>query len=227
MCHEANVDDALKCGCGYRFNVPRVELEAWFNEIRNILETAYLTPGRTPWEQSGKSGAYEDWVRLRSPISDSITAPGAFLDIGCANGFLLECLLDWTAGKGISIEPYGLDYSEKLAALAEKRLSTFPNHVFVGNSWDWEPPLRFDYVRTEICYVPFNFTREYIDRLLTGFLAEGGKLLVAQYRSSKEDLTKDWINDFLCELGFSVKDYYSGFSRAGLELTRVAVLEKA
>ena len=120
MCHEANADTALRCGCGYRFEVPREELEEWFDDIRNILETAYLTPGRTRWEQSGKSGSYEDWVRLRSPIADCITAPGTFLDIGCANGFLLECLLEWTTEKGVAIEPYGLDYSERLTVLAEK-----------------------------------------------------------------------------------------------------------
>lgn len=74
--------------------------------------------------------------------------------------------------------------------------------------------------------MPMNMTGAFVSRLLDRFLVEGGKLLVAQYRSRREDLSRDWIDDCLSSLGFSVKERRSGFSREGLELTRIAVLRR-
>lgn len=224
QCGKANADTAQRCECGFPLAVETNELEGWFEKVRLILENAYLS-AKTPWQQSGLSGSYEDWTRLRIPISECIETSGTFLDVGCANGFLLECLLDWTRRKGVTIKPYGLDYSQKLVRLARERLPDFADNIFAGNAWDWEPPFKFDYVRTEVCYVPPNFCKEYIFRLLDRFLIAGGKLLVAQYRSRREDLSKDWIDDHLSELGFTVRGYKSGFSGGGLELTRVAILQ--
>ena len=65
--------------------------------------------------QSGKSGTAEDWERSRSHVADAIDRDGSFLDVGCANGYLLECLDRWTS---FEIEPYGLEISPDLAALA-------------------------------------------------------------------------------------------------------------
>jgi len=225
LCHRTSDDTVVLCECGFRFLVSMNELQGWFSEIRSLLENGYL-PAETPWKQSGKSGSFEDWTRLRIPISECIETPGTFLDVGCANGFLLECLLDWTSKKGVQIEPYGLDYSQQLVDLARERLKGFEDHIFVGNAWDWEPPLMFDYVRTEVCYVPLNLAEAFISRLLNRFLVEGGKLLVAQYRSRREDLSGDWIDDYLNGLGFTVKDSKSGFDGNGLELTRVAMLQR-
>jgi hypothetical protein len=71
-------------------------LSRWFEERKTLLETAYLT-GTQPWQQSGVGlhtphNAY-DWEVLRRPIADCLATSGTFLDIGCANGYLLECLL--------------------------------------------------------------------------------------------------------------------------------------
>ena len=224
LCHKTNDDAAERCECGFRFVVPPVELQGWFDEIRSLLENGYL-PAETPWKQSGKSGPFEDWVRLRIPISECVETSGTFLDIGCANGFLLECLLDWTMRKGVQLEPYGVDYSEKLVDLAKERLKGFADNIFVGNAWEWEPPMRFDYVSTAVEYVPMNLAEPYISRLLNDFLVEGGKLLVAQYRSRREDLSRDWVDDHLSRMGFSVIESKSGFCGDGLERTRVAVLQ--
>lgn len=165
-CSRLNAETALRCECGYKFGqVEPDELPGWFDEIRTILETAYLQAG-TPWKQSGKSGTFEEWTRLRVSISECIDAPGSLLDVGCANGFLLECLLAWTRLKGVEITPYGLDHSAKLVELAKKRLPQFQDNLFAGNAWDWEPPRRFDYVRTELVYVPENLRPDFVTRLL-------------------------------------------------------------
>jgi hypothetical protein len=71
-----------------------------------------------------------------------------------------------------------------------------------------------------------NLAEAYISRLLNDFLVEGGKLLVAQYRSRREDLSRDWIDDYLSRMGFNVRESKSGFSGDGRELTRVAVLQR-
>ncbi len=51
---------------------------------------------------------FNQWTKIRSFISKSINKGGKFLDIGCANGFLLRCLQEWCDYK---IEPYGIDKS--------------------------------------------------------------------------------------------------------------------
>jgi len=224
QCGKANDDIAQCYECGFQLTVEVNELGGWFEKVRRILENAYLSTN-IPWQQSGLSGSFEDWTRLRIPISECIETSGTFLDVGCANGFLLECLIDWTRKKGIKIEPYGLDYSQKLTELAKERLLDFQNNIFIGNAWDWEFPCKFDYIRTEVCYVPANLCKEYLSRLRNRFLVKSGKLLVAQYRSRSEDLSRDWIDNHLSKLGFTIKGYKSGFNEEGLELTRVAILE--
>src|ERR1700730_14615301 len=106
-CRRINADDTPRCECGFAFVVAPQELDGWLGEVRGILENSYL-PAPTPWQQSGKGGTFEDWVRLRIRIAECVDRAGSFLDIGCANGFLLECLLEWTQRKGIAIEPFGL-----------------------------------------------------------------------------------------------------------------------
>jgi SAM-dependent methyltransferase len=223
-CKRLNDDTAWRCECGFKFDrVEPEELPGWFDEVKTILETVYLA-APTPWQQSGKSGTFEEWTRVRIPISECITAPGTFLDIGCANGFLLDCLQHWTRFKGMPITPHGLDYSEKLIALAQERLPGYRDNLFVGNAWDWFPPRRFDYVRTEAVYVPRNYQQRFIRRLLDDFVTPGGKLLVAEYRSKSENLTDHWIDETLGGWGFPVERTASGFNGTGLEVARIAVV---
>ena len=199
-------------------------LSTWFEDLKVSLESAYLKAA-TPWGQSGFSGPMERWTRLRKPIADLVDRSGSFLDVGCANGFLLECLLRWTGERGLALVPYGLDLSERLVALARKRLPAFADHFFVGNAWDWEPPSRFDFVRTELCYVPEECQRPFLDRLLGEFLTAKGSLLVAEYRSSREaNSDKPWVDKHLSCMGYPVVRSASGFEANGCEVTRVALL---
>lgn len=226
-CQRRYTEPVVQCVCGFRFDeVPPAELNGWFDEVRSILETAYMQ-AETPWNQSGKSGSYEDWVRLRIPIAECIDTPGTFLDIGCANGYLLQCLLEWTTHKQIAIEPSGLDYSAKMVALAQARLPQYADRIYHGNTWDWQPPHHFDYVRTELAYVPANLHLDYLRRLLDDYLAPGGRLLVAQYRSRHEDLSGGWIDGWLTKQGFDVERCTRGFSSTKREQTRIAILRGA
>jgi SAM-dependent methyltransferase len=195
-------------------------LQRWFEQNGRILEEAYLSH-EEPWRQSGFSGPVERWDACRRPIADCVTACGSFLDIGCANGFLLERLLRWTAERGLLIEPFGLDLSEKLAARARRRLPQHAAGIFVGNGFSWPPPRRFDYVRTELCYVPPELQKTYALRLLRDCVAPGGVLLVAEYRGRRDDSGRPWVDRALRSFGLPVARTTSG-SWEGLELTRVA-----
>jgi SAM-dependent methyltransferase len=202
------------------------ELDAWFEANRNLLETAYLQ-GREPWQQSGfglhTPHTPAEWEAERRPIADCMDAPGAFLDIGCANGYLLETVLGWTSARGIAIDPYGLDLSAALVALARQRLPRHAEHLFVGNGWTWDPPRRFDYVRTELVYVPEEFFGPYVARLQERFLTPGGRLLIAEYRSKGTTVRELTVDRTLADLGFTVRSIALGY-RNGVEYTRVAVV---
>lgn len=200
------------------------EQQQWFLSLQHELEDAYLQH-REPWKQSGFSGPEECWVVCRRPIADCIDRPGSFLDIGCANGYLIECILKWTSERNISVVPYGLDLSSRLIELARERVTDFKENFYVGNGWDWQNPLRFDYVRTEIVYVPEELRKSYIQRILDTCLTDGGKLLLAEYRSRRDPVDRPWLNETLTDWGFPVIKQVSGVYESK-ESTRVLVIAK-
>jgi SAM-dependent methyltransferase len=205
------------------------ERQRWFQANKELLESAYLK-GTQPWQQSGfglrSEGTYEMWEAQRKPIADCMDRSGSFLDIGCANGYLLECVLRWTMKRAVQIVPYGLDLSERLCELARERLPQYVNNIFAGNAWDWLPPRRFDYVRTELEYVPPELRSHFVSRLLDLFVEAGGKLLVAEYRAGQSDTRPELVIDrYLARLGLEVSEVKCGY-RDGIEQTRVAILVK-
>ena len=198
--------------------------DQWFTSLQHTLEEAYLQH-EEPWKQSGFSGPEERWTACRKPIADCIDRSGTFLDIGCANGYLIECVLRWTSKRNIRITPYGLDLSSRLIELARERVPDFKDKFYKGNGWDWESPIRFDFVRTEIVYVPEELQKRYIERIIERYLADGGSLLLAEYRSRQDPVDKPWLNDTLKGWGFSVIGQLSGFYESK-ELTRILVIKK-
>ena len=210
-------------------------LEEWFSSLRMTLEEAYLKH-EEPWKQSGFSGPEDRWVSLRKLVADCIDKPGSFLDIGCANGYLLECCLKWTGERDIEIEPFGLDISEKLIELAKERLPQYADNLFIGNALTWFPPRRFDYVRTELVYVPAEYEKRYIEFLLKNHLNPGGRLLIANYGEglTQQEIEKgiikgahatDNILKHLNELGFIPVQYKDGYDPVKGRRIRVAILQ--
>ncbi len=208
------------------------ELDSWFDNIREVLETAYLL-NKEPWKQSGMSGPEERWISLRKPVADCIDKSGSFLDIGCANGYLLEYCIKWTAERGINIDPYGLDISPKLLELAKKRLPQFASHFFGGNALTWLPPRKFDFVRTELVYVPAEYEKRYLEFILKNHLEPDGKLLVANYAEHLPDPERSSlpgsyptadILSRLTELGFKAVQYKDGHDSVKDRRVRIAIL---
>jgi hypothetical protein len=157
--------------------------EEFLERLRD-LETAYLAE-TDPIRQSGFGGGATRWRKERELILDAIRSDGDLFDIGCANGYLLECLVRWAKERGHSIVPYGLDYSAKLIELAKRRLPQYASHFYAVNAWDWIPPRRFRYVYTLYDCVPESHLDAYIDRLLKRAVEKDGKLIVGAYGSSK------------------------------------------
>jgi hypothetical protein len=155
-----------------------IDEAGWYREVAAAITPAYLAAD-TPWAQSGRSGDEATWTYARSLIADAINRPGTFLDIGCANGYLMECMAKWAP-----VEPYGLDISPELAELARRRLPAWADRIFVGNAIDWAPPMRFDYVRTGLEYVPRRRQRDLVARLLDEVVAR--RLIIGTYSEEAE-----------------------------------------
>ena len=147
------------------------------------LEDAYLAEA-DPIVQSGFHGGPKRWREERGPILDAVFGDGDILDVGCANGFLLECLVRWAAERGITLTPHGVDYGPRLTALARTRVPAGTFHV--ANAWEWVPPRRYRYVYGLIDCVPEEFAGEYARRLRDRCVAPGGRLILGYYGSRSQ-----------------------------------------
>jgi 2-polyprenyl-3-methyl-5-hydroxy-6-metoxy-1,4-benzoquinol methylase len=127
----------------------------FYADNQRTLEPAYLR-GTTPRQASGFGGDAWEWEQARRHITDGIAGDGTFLDVGCANGLLMESVAAWCAERGLAIEPYGVDISPALAELARRRLPQWADRIWVGNAVNWRPPgaRRFDYVHILLDCVP-------------------------------------------------------------------------
>jgi hypothetical protein len=199
----------------------------YFEDEQALHERKYLA-GTNPRQQSGFGRDERDWERFRRPVVAPVQTDGAFLDIGCANGLLMESVVRWAQEDGYRLEPYGLDISAKLADLARQRLPEWRDRVFVGNALFWDPPQCFEYVRTEMVYVPPTRRREYVERLLATFVAPKGRLIVCSYGSSRpEGVRAETLIDELHAWGLPVEGVHDVRSpEYGFVITRVVPIAR-
>ena len=208
----AAVDAALEAG--------EIDEALWHVRVEEPLIDAYLSSD-DPRAQSGKGGDEDDWRWARELILDVFPWRAAFLDIGCANGYLMESIHRWGAERGLEVEPYGLDISWRIAALAKLRLPDWSDRIFVGNAIDWTPPRRFDVVQAGLDEVPPPRRRELVERLLREFVVPGGKLV---FRAGRVGGEYPDVVDQLNAIGYPPHGVIeSAHPRAG-ELRRTAWL---
>ena len=174
-----------------------------FLEGLAALPKAYLQHS-DPIRQSGFGGGAERWRLEREPILDAITRSGSFIDIGCANGHLLECLVRWARMRELELEPYGLDASSDLIALARQRFPRVEDHFYIANAWMWEPPRRFAFVYTLYDNVPLDYLTEYLRQLLGHVVAAGGRLIVGAYGSRTHHAPAFDVAEFVSRAGLTV-----------------------
>jgi 2-polyprenyl-3-methyl-5-hydroxy-6-metoxy-1,4-benzoquinol methylase len=173
------------------------------------LERAYLR-ARTAQEGSGFSGDEREWRLARHHVSEGIGGSGTFLDVGCANGLLMESVTSWCAERDLQVEPYGLDLAPGLVELARRRLPQWADRIWVGNAVDWTPPQRqrFDYVHVLIDCVPQRRQADLIRHHLSRTVRPGtGRLLVSQYSDGEP------AAEALGRLGFGCSGQSSGYHR--------------
>ena len=195
---------------------------AFLHEL-TALEDSYLRRS-DPIEQSGFHGGPARWRAEREPILDAIPADGDLLDVGCANGYLLECLVAWGRERGLALTPYGLDQGRRLVALARRRLPHLADHFCVGNAWDWEPPRPFRYVYTLLDLVPPDCLPMHLPRLVERFVTPGGRLIVGDYGSRSRGIPARDVAEALRSAGLTV----AGIAQArSVQVTRFAWVDRA
>jgi 2-polyprenyl-3-methyl-5-hydroxy-6-metoxy-1,4-benzoquinol methylase len=188
----------------------------FYADNRRTLERGYLR-GTTPQHGSGFSGGPGEWRRARWHITEAIDGDGTFLDVGCANGLLMESVAAWCAERGLDVEPYGVDISPKLAGLARRRLPQWADRIWAGNAVGWRPPdgLRFDYVHILLECVPRARRGDLVRHHLAHTVRPGtGRLLVSDYTANPAT-GHPAAPETVRSLGFRVAGQTSGGDRQG------------
>lgn len=190
------------------------------------LEPVYLAAA-TPQAGSGFSGSAEDWRARRSMICDALESDCSFLDVGCANGFLMESVIEWSAEKGISVEPYGMDLSAGLVDEARRRLPQWADRIWVGNAIEWIPPsgLRFDAVHTLLDCVPDHARSTLIAHLLDVAVADDGRLILSSYTDIRD--VRLHAATIVSDLGYSISGQTRPAVRGGVTGAPSVWIDKA
>jgi SAM-dependent methyltransferase len=165
--------------------------DGWFAAMQGLVVPAYLSAA-TLQGGSGSSRDEAGWERARSLLLTAVEPGETFLDVGCANGLLMESMAAWGG-----VEPYGLELSPELAAAARERLPHWADRIWVGNALDWTPPRRFDVVRTGLDYVPPPQRANLVRHLL----ASCDRLVVGVFNEERE---QDALEAQVAAWGFSV-----------------------
>jgi hypothetical protein len=206
-------DEAHSCG--------EIGDDEWFSRMAAIFDAAYPA-GDNPRAQSGFGGDEARWEIARRPITWPIDRDGTFLDIGCANGYLMESVVRWTRHH---IEPYGLELAPAVGALARQQRPRWASRIFLGNALTWQPPMRFDFVRTELRYVPEERQKVFLQRLLRDVVTPGGRLIVCGYGSPRSQQSSHPVRRLTRRYGFAPDlEFEQEAPEGGGAIVEIAVL---
>jgi 2-polyprenyl-3-methyl-5-hydroxy-6-metoxy-1,4-benzoquinol methylase len=163
-------------------DTPRDE---YFRVLREAVAEFYLADPENPYQQSGRSSGAQRWEETRRCLVQAIHRDGDFLDVGCANGLLLESLIVWAHENGLSIRPHGIDLVPELIDLARQRFPDRAECFEVANAFYWSPTRQYDFVRTNLEYVPEPDWITFVERQYAA-VAAGGRLVLCHYRNPEE-----------------------------------------
>lgn len=201
------------------------EIDEWFDSMRRDFKRWYLDSDN-PWRQSGWGSTPERWRLAREVILSAVEHSGTFLDIGCANGLLLECLIAWAGERGIVIEPHGIDLVPELIDLARKRLPAYASNFAAANAFTWRPTRRYDYAHLLLECAPPSRHREFLHRILESAIERGGRLIVSNYGSRSKNEAPIDVASYLSGLGFAVAGSAAASEDDGFVMTRTAWIDK-
>ena len=179
---------------------------------------------------SGSGGGLARWQRKRKVIAAAFDHDGTWLDVGCANGLLMETLCRWAADRNVRVEPYGLELSQRVAQRARLRLTRWAERIWSGNVMTWMPPMRFDYVTLLPEFVPTELRGAMLVRVRDQFLKPAGRLIVSCYRPGaapgQHGRGAPSAPLLLCELGFMADGFAEVQDEDGTLWTSVAWLDR-
>jgi SAM-dependent methyltransferase len=181
----------------------RITEEQWFDNHNRYFTAAYLSADN-PRAQSGHSGDEARWRYSRGMILEAIHRSGTFLDVGCANGHLIESLNQWMTGSGLEVEFFGLDISQGLAELAKKRLPHWKDQIYIGNALYWIPPMKYNFVRTGLEYVPLERQRDFVHHLFANYVEQNGRLIIGLYNEERDSRE---LEEKFCAWGYQLSGY--------------------
>jgi hypothetical protein len=201
-----------------------MDQRAWNERTRRLLEESYLEAGTGP----GGSGCGRDedgWEQRRRPLVEAFHRSGTWLDVGCANGYLLETLPTWVSRRNVTLEPHGLELIPSVADLARARLPHFAAHIHTGDVTEWEPTRRWTFVTALTDAVPPAGLATLVRRLLDRFAEPAGRVIVSSYGSSTLRQPAEDVAERLSEEGFDVAGAAQARSADGIIVTQTVWID--
>ena len=157
------------------------ERAAWFASLHAEVRASYLSDPANPFRQSGRSSGAQRWEQTRRCIADAVPRGGDVMDVGCANGLLLQSLVAWCGERGLAVVPHGIDFVSELVELARLRHPDHARNFEVANAWTWVPRRRYDVVRVSVECVPADDRAPLLRRIFERALVPGGRLIACHY----------------------------------------------
>ncbi len=183
------------------FESREVPAEDFFENTKRECTSLYLSRDN-PRGQSGHGSDVYRWRNVRWMLLEPIYHSGAFIDVGCASGHLIESLAAWMQNTDVQIEFHGVDISPGLCDLAKTRLPEIANRIYCANAVDWVPCRKFEYVYTMILPdLPSALARKLMDNLYENYLNQGGRIILGPWR--KEAGLETEIE----KMGFEISGY--------------------
>ena len=158
-------------------------LEANRPQLRALLEGSHIFSNQEP--------TLDSWIKRRRFVARGVHTRGPFLDIGCANGFFLRSLQEWSP---YAIVPYGIDTNAELVNKARILFPRQSDHFAVAAFRDVSRLAHFG--------LPSHFTFVYLNlwdgwtftsvdevtllRAARSTVLPGGRLLLSIHRSTPE-----------------------------------------
>lgn len=151
---------------------------------------------------------YETWEKQRRFIAETIHHSGSIIDIGCANGFLLRCLQEWSE---YALTPYGIDVNEESIDDAKKLFSNLSKNFEAVSFRDFLAgkhglPETYDFIYWNVWDDWYFDENEKIQqvRVLLEKVNLGGRLVLGFYDAEKAK-NCNRVNQ-LTDAGFELND---------------------
>ena len=183
--------------------------DEWYDINKVYFTNLYLSYDN-PRAQSGHGGDEYHYAYAHLLILEAVYKHGTFLDVGCANGHLMEMLHKWGAALGFDLQMYGVDISEGLLELAKSRLPHWYDRFFLGNSFYWKPEHKFDYIHIGgLGQVPKDDRRIFFEHMMENYLVDGGRLILGPYWTENDSRAEYNDNLGIPPTGYAIKSHYS------------------